>query len=144
MAVLQLRDTELASALRISVMRMSRRLRAERTETGLTLTQLATLATLERHGPSATGVLAELEKVQPPSMTRIVAALEARGLVERRPHPTDRRQVVVAATDAARALLRADRRRREEWLSLQLARLTAEEREALRAVAPLLDRLAGA
>lgn len=144
MTALQVRDTELASALRISVMRLARRLRAERAETGLSLTQLSTLAALERHGPSTPGGLADLEKVQPPSMTRVLAGLEERGLVLRHPHPTDRRQVVVAATPAARALLRADRRRREEWLSRQLAQLTHEERDALRAVAPLLDRLAGA
>jgi DNA-binding MarR family transcriptional regulator len=143
MSVLQVRDTELASALRISVMRLARRLRAERAETGLSLTQLSTLAALERHGPSTPGALAEHEKVQPPSMTRIVAGLEERGLVERSKHPTDGRQVVVAATDAARVLLRADRRRREEWLSRRLAELTPEERDALRAVAPLLERLAG-
>jgi DNA-binding MarR family transcriptional regulator len=143
MGSLLVRDTELASTLRISVMRLARRLRAERAETGLTLTQLSTLAALERHGPSTPGVLAEFEKVQPPSMTRIVSSLEQRGLVERSAHPTDGRQVVVSATDDARDLLRADRRRREEWLSRQLAAMTTEEREALRAVAPLLERLAG-
>jgi DNA-binding MarR family transcriptional regulator len=143
MGSLLVRDTELASTLRISVMRLARRLRAERAETGLTLTQLSTLAALERHGPSTPGVLAELEKVQPPSMTRVVTSLARRGLVRRTPHPTDGRQVVVSATDAARDLLRADRRRREEWLSRQLADMTADERDALRAVAPLLERLAG-
>ena len=143
MGNLLVRDTELASTLRISVMRLARRLRAERAETGLTLTQLSTLAALERHGPSTPGVLAEVEKVQPPSMTRIVSSLEQRGLVERSAHPTDGRQVVVSATDDARDLLRADRRRREEWLSRELAAMTTEEREALRAVAPLLERLAG-
>jgi DNA-binding MarR family transcriptional regulator len=143
MGSLLVRDTELASTLRISVMRLARRLRAERAETGLTLTQLSTLAALERHGPSTPGVLAEIEKVQPPSMTRIVSSLERRGLVLRTPHPTDGRQVVVSATDAARDLLRADRRRREEWLSRQLADMTSDERDALREVAPLLERLAG-
>lgn len=144
MGTLLARDAELASALRISVMRLSRRLRAERTETGLTLTQLSTLAALERHGASTPGMLADHEKVQPPSMTRILAGLEAQGLVARSPHPTDRRQVVVAATPAALRLLRADRRQREEWLSRQLAALSADEREVLRAVAPLLERLADA
>ncbi|MDH4160102.1 MAG: MarR family transcriptional regulator [Actinomycetota bacterium] len=143
MGTLLVRDTELASTLRISVMRLARRLRAERAETGLTLTQLSTLAALERHGPSSPGVLAELEKVQPPSMTRIVTSLENRGLVARSAHPTDGRQVVVSATADARELLRADRRRREEWLSRQLAEMTPDERESLRAVAPLLERLAG-
>lgn len=144
MGTLLVRDTELASALRISVMRLARRLRAERAETGLTLTQLSTLAALERHGPSTPTALADHEKVQPPSMTRILAALEQQGLVDRSPHATDRRQVVVSVTPKARALLRADRRQREEWLSRQLAALTPAERDALHAVAPLLERLADA
>lgn len=144
MATLLARDTELASALRISVMRLARRLRAERAETGLSLTHLSTLAALERHGPSTPTALADHEKVKPPSMTRILARLEEGGLVARIPHPTDRRQVVVSATPEALALLRADRRQREEWLSRQLAALTPEERDALHAVAPLLERLADA
>lgn len=143
MAALLVRDAELASALRISVMRLARRLRAERAETGLTLTQLSTLAALERLGPSTPSELAEAEKVQPPSMTRILASLEDKQLVVRTPHPTDRRQVVVAATDDARGLLRADRRRREAWLSRQLAELSQEDREALRTAAAVIDRLAG-
>lgn len=142
MAALLVRDAELASALRISVMRLARRLRAERAETGLTLTQLSTLAALERLGPSTPSELAEAEKVQPPSMTRILASLEDKQLVVRTPHPTDRRQVVVAATDDARGLLRADRRRREAWLSRQLAELSQEDREALRTAAAVIDRLA--
>jgi len=144
MGILLVRDTELASTLRISVMRLARRLRAERAETGLTLTQLSTLAALERHGPSTPTTLADHEKVQPPSMTRILAALEEKGLVARSRHATDGRQVVVSATPKARELLRADRRQREEWLSRQLAALTPDERDALHAVAPLLERLADA
>lgn len=143
MGTLLVRDTELASALRISVMRLARRLRAERADTGLSLTQLSTLAALERLGPSTPTTLADHEKIQPPSMTRILAGLEATGLVARTPHPTDRRQVVVAATDEAGALLRADRRRREAWLSQRLADLSQADRDSLRAAAAILDRLAG-
>jgi len=138
-------DAELASALRVDVMRLARRLRSERASGGehdLTLTQLATLATLDRDGPLTPGALAALERVQPPSMTRVLAELERRGLVERRPHPTDGRQVLVEVTTAARGRLRADRRRREEWLVEQFARLTDEEREVLRTALPVLERLA--
>lgn len=131
----------LASDLRIAVMRMSRRLRAERVDLDLTITQLAALASLERHGPTTLGMLASIERVQPPSMTRIVAGLETRGLVRRAPHATDGRQVVVEATEEAKALLRADRRRREAWLAQRLALLSHEDREALRAVTPILERL---
>lgn len=134
-------DTELASALRMSVMRLARRLRAHRLDSGLTLTQLAALATLERHGAMTPGELAEHEKVQPPSMTRVIALLEGRALATRTPHPTDGRQQIVAPTATGRALLREDRRRREVWLSRQLAALSAEERALLRAAAPVLERL---
>jgi len=135
-------DTELASVLRLSVMRLARRLRHERAETALTLTQLSALSAIDRHGAMTPGELAAHERVQPPSMTRVLAVLEERGLVSRVPHPTDGRQSIVSATDAARALLREDRRRREAWLVGRLAELTEAERAALRAVAPILDRLA--
>lgn len=134
-------DTELASALRMSVMRLARRLRAHRLDSGLTLTQLAALATLERHGAMTPGELAEHEKVQPPSLTRVIAVLESRGLATRTPHPTDGRQQIVAPTPEGRALLREDRRRREAWLARQLAALSAEDRAVLRAAAPVLERL---
>ena len=98
-------DVGLATALRISVSRLARRLRAERVALGLqpdlSETQLAALATLVRHGPMTPGELAEHEKVQPPSMTRVIAVLEERSLVMRAPHTTDRRQVVLTVTEAA-------------------------------------------
>ncbi len=136
-----LRTAELASTLRVSVMRLTRRLRAERSDDGLSLTQLATLGTLERHGPLTPRELAAHEKVQPPSMTRILAGLEDRGLIERTPHDTDGRQHVVTLTRAARDLIRDDRRRREAWLARRLAELSPEDREVLRAAAAVMDRL---
>ncbi|MDQ6874898.1 MAG: MarR family transcriptional regulator [Actinomycetota bacterium] len=134
-------DSELASVLRMSVMRLARRLRAHRLDSGLSLTQLAALATLDRHGAMTPGELAEHEKVQPPSMTRVIAALEGRGLTSRIPHPSDGRQHIVAATPLGRGLLREDRRRREAWLACRLAELSAGERAVLRAAAPVLERL---
>lgn len=134
-------DTELASMLRISVMRLARRLRAHRLDSGLTLTQLAALATLERHGPMTPGELAVHEKVQPPSVTRVIAVLESRELASRTAHPTDGRQQIVAVTTAGKGLLREDRRRREAWLSRQLAELSAADRALLRAAGPVLERL---
>lgn len=134
-------DTELASMLRISVMRLARRLRAHRLDSGLTLTQLAALATLERHGPMTPGELAVHEKVQPPSVTRVIAVLESRELASRTAHPTDGRQQIVAVTAAGKGLLREDRRRREAWLSRQLAELSAADRALLRAAGPVLERL---
>jgi DNA-binding MarR family transcriptional regulator len=135
------RTAELASSLRVSVMRLSRRLRYERADFSLSLTQIATLATLERHGPSTPRELAEHEKVQPPSMTRVLAGLEESGLIDRTPHESDGRQHLVSLTQAARDLLREDRRRRDAWLARRLAELTQEERDLLRAAAPVIERL---
>ncbi len=135
------RTAELASIMRVSVMRLSRRLRAERSDAGLTLTQIATLGTLDRHGPLTPRELAEHEKVQPPSMTRVLAHLEELGLIDRTPHESDGRQHLVSLTASAQALLKEDRRRREAWLAQRLAELTPSERDLLRAAAPLLERL---
>ena len=135
------RTAELASSMRVSVMRLSRRLRYERGDHALSLTQVATLATLDRHGPLTPRELADHEKVQPPSMTRILAGLEERALIERTPHASDGRQHLVSLTKAAHDLLRDDRRRRDAWLAQRLAELTQEERDVLRAAAALFDRI---
>ena len=132
----------LSSALRLSVMRLARRMRAESADESLTLTQLATLGTLERHGAMTLGELAAHEKVQPPSMTRIVSALEDRGLVVRGPHRDDGRRVVVCITDEASARLAEDRRRRDAWLARRMHELTPDEQDALRRAAPVLEKLA--
>ncbi|MGH3327956.1 MAG: MarR family winged helix-turn-helix transcriptional regulator [Streptomycetales bacterium] len=135
-------DLELASTLRVSVTRLARRLRYQRSDTPLSIGQIAVLATLDRQGPLTPRKLAEHEKVQPPSMTRTLAGLEGLGLVERAAHPSDRRQVLVELTSTASAILKEERRRREAWLAQRLAELSAEERLALRAAAPVLERLA--
>lgn len=134
-------DARLASALRVSLTRLNRRLRRQAAGHSLTASQLAALASVERHPGVTPGELAAHEKVQPPSMTRVIAALEERGLVERKPHPTDRRQVTVTCTDAGIALLREERLKKEAWLAQRLRELTPEERAALRAAAPVLEKL---
>ncbi|MFG1707533.1 MarR family winged helix-turn-helix transcriptional regulator [Nonomuraea sp. M3C6] len=134
-------DAGLASALRVSMARLTRRLRRQAAAHSLTPTQFATLAAVERHSGITPGELAELEKVQPPSMTRVIAALEERGLLARRPHPTDRRQVTVTVTEAAEKLLKEERRRKEAWLTQRLKELTPEERSILRQAAPILEKL---
>ncbi|MEO6205721.1 MAG: MarR family transcriptional regulator [Mycobacteriales bacterium] len=137
-------DTALASALRLSVMRLARRMRLQRADSSLTLSQLAALSTLERHGQLSPRELADHEKVQPPSMTRLIASLEADALVTRAPHPTDGRQVLITITPAAKGLLAEDRRRREAWLAQQLSALEPAELATLREAAVILERLAGA
>jgi DNA-binding MarR family transcriptional regulator len=138
-------DAGLATALRISVSRLARRLRAERVALGLqpdlSDTQLAALATLVRHGPMTPGELAEHEKVQPPSMTRVIAVLEERRLVARAPHSTDRRQVVLTVTGEGSELVYQARRLREAWLARRLRELSPQERATLRAAAPILEKL---
>jgi DNA-binding MarR family transcriptional regulator len=133
----------LAHDLRLAVMRFSRRLRNQRVDTSVTLTHLAALSTLKRHGPMSPGELAAHERVQPPSMTRVVVALEGRGLVTRTPHPTDGRQVVIDLTDAAEVLLTEEARAREAWLSSRLHLLTPEKRATLREAAAIMEELAG-
>src|SRR5437764_10931531 len=123
-------------------MRFSRRLRNQRVDTSVTLTHLAALSTLKRHGPMSPGELAAHERVQPPSMTRVVVALEGMGLATRTPHPTDGRQVVIDLTPAAEILLGDEARAREAWLSGRLQELSAEEREVLRDAAVIMDKLA--
>ncbi len=135
-------DSALASALRLSVMRLARRMRAERADSSLTLSQTSALATLERNGPLTPRELAARERVQPPSMTRIAAALEVAGLVTRTDHPTDGRQVLLASSPAGVALLREDRRRRDVWLAQRLRELESDEVAVLARAAQILDRLA--
>ncbi|WP_205304542.1 MarR family transcriptional regulator [Nonomuraea montanisoli] len=127
--------------MRVSLARLTRRLRRQAAAHTLTPTQFATLAAVERHSGITPGELAELEKVQPPSMTRVIAALEERGLVSRTPHPTDRRQVTVTVTEPAQKLLKEERRRKEAWLTQRLKELTPEERSILRQAAPILEKL---
>jgi DNA-binding MarR family transcriptional regulator len=139
-------DAGLATALRISVSRLARRLRAQRTTSGLpeamlSETQLAALSALEKHQAMTPGELADHEKVQPPSMTRVIAVLEERNLVHRSPHATDRRQVVLTVTEDGRALVQRVRRRKDAWLARRLAELTATERATLRAAVPILEKL---
>ncbi len=136
-------DVGLASALRSSTLRLSRQLRRQR-EPGhdLTANQLSVLGALAKHETMTIGELAAHEQVKPPSMTRIVSNMEEAGLLVRRPHPTDKRQIVVERTPAAHALIQANRRRRDEWLQTKLKQLTPEERDILRKAAPVLERLA--
>lgn len=136
-------DVGLASALRSSTLRLSRQIRRQREEGhDLTANQLGVLGALSKHEVMTIGELAAHEQVKPPSMTRIVSNMEEAGLVIRRPHDTDKRQIVVELTAAAHALIQANRRRRDEWLQTKLKKLTPEERDILRKAAPVLERLA--
>src|SRR5690349_5660889 len=103
---------------------------------------MAVLGCLFRNGDLSVGELAAHERVQPPSMTRTVNALEGGGYIRRRAHETDGRQVVVVLSERGRETVLADRARRDAWLARRLRDLTPEERDTLRRAAPILERLA--
>lgn len=136
-------DGGLASALAVSVARLSRRLRQER-DTDLTPTQLSALGSVRRHGPLTVGALAGHERVRPPSMTRTIGGLADQGLLVRTPHERDGRQVVVSLSAEGERLLDAERRRRDAWLARRLRELSPADRDVLRRAAPLLEGLAQA
>lgn len=133
--------SDLAGDLRVVLGQLIRRLRAERR--GLPLGQVTVLGRLERGGPAGTSALASAERVRPQSMAATVTALEAAGLVARRPDPGDGRRTLIELTPAGRDALLADRRRREDWLADAIERdLTARERRVLAEATELLGRLA--
>ncbi len=135
----------LASALRVSVMRLARRLRNERDASDdLSFNQLAVLFTLARLGAMTIGDLAAEEKVQPPSMTRTVNSLVDKALVRRDVSEVDRRVAVITLTGAALTLIEESRRRREAWLHQRLCELTPAQRQILREAAPILELLSRA
>jgi DNA-binding MarR family transcriptional regulator len=136
--------TQLAEALRDAITRLNRRVRQARPVGDLTVTQLSALTSLELAGALTPRELADVERVQPPTMTKIVAKLERRGLVQRTPHPTDRRQIILSSTELGREILGSYERVRNEWLAARLAELTPEERGVLDQAAALLSRLARA
>jgi DNA-binding MarR family transcriptional regulator len=131
----------LSSQMRLAVMRLSRRLR-QQSVGDITQSQLSALATVEREGALSLGELAEIERVAPPSMTRIAARLEERGLLARTADLTDRRIARVAITNDGRELLEETRTRRDAYLATRLAAMSPEEHEVLVRALPLLERLA--
>jgi DNA-binding MarR family transcriptional regulator len=138
-------NTGLSSALRVSVMRLARRLRNERDATDdMSANQIAVLFTLTRMGALTIGDLAAEEKVQPPSMTRTVSSLVAKGLVRRDAHDTDGRAVMISLTDEGRTVIEETRRRRDAWLHQRLCELTPAQRQTLRDAAPILEQLSRA
>jgi DNA-binding MarR family transcriptional regulator len=135
-------ERSLASRLRLATVRLNRRLRVQRTSSSVTLTQLSALSCLYKCGPLTPGELAAKEVVQPPSMTRVIAALEESGYVSRRPHPSDGRQSIVELTEAGLAYVLADISAREAWLDKRLAELSQADRDVLSQASEIIDRLA--
>src|SRR5438477_9458976 len=134
-------DPQLAEQLRVAIARLTRRLRQTRPVGELTQNQISVLTSLELAGALTPRELAEAERVAPPTMTKVLAKLEERGLLQRTPHPTDGRQVILSATEAGRAVIAETKRARDEWLARRLSTLTAEERDTLKRAADILGRL---
>jgi len=123
--------------------RLLRRMRSELHHGGFNLSQLGTLALLERNGAATTADLARAESMKPQSMGTILAGLEQQGLLRRRPHPTDGRQVLFEIT--RKGLEERKRRKiaKREWLAAAIARLEPAEQKTLLAAIPVIKRLAG-
>jgi DNA-binding MarR family transcriptional regulator len=133
---------DLASRLRLDISRMARRLRQE-AGAGLSPSQTAALATVERHGPLTPSELAERERVQRPTVTRVLARLEEAGLVHRAADPQDRRSSLVSISPAGAALLQAMRDRKDAFLARRIDALEPADREALDRAAAILERMLG-
>jgi DNA-binding MarR family transcriptional regulator len=131
----------LADRLTTSAVHLVRRLHREDAALGLSSTRLSALSVLVFGGPRTLGQLAEAEGVTPPSMTRLVTALETEGLAERGRSPEDGRLVIVRATPRAHALLERGREGRTSVLAARIAALPTEERGTLTAAAAILDRI---
>jgi DNA-binding MarR family transcriptional regulator len=129
---------ELAPRLRWAITRMARRLRQE---AGVDLgpSQVAALATIERHGPLSPSELAERERIKRPTATRILRHLEAAELVERVKDPEDGRASILSATPEARELLKRLRARKTAYLAKRLGAMNAEDRRTLERAAELLE-----
>ena len=130
----------LASQVRLGVTRLARKLRREG-DPGMTPTLLAALSTIERHGPMTAGTLASHEQVEKPTVTRLLAVLDERGLIERTPDPLDGRVAWLQISATGRKLLLRTRRRKDEYLVKRIKDLSPEDQGTLEAAAEILDRL---
>lgn len=122
---------EIASRLHSAAIHLLRRLRIRDQASGIGPAQLSALSVLVFGGPRSLGELAGAEQVKPPTMSRIVDALENAGLARRRVNPQDRRAVLIEATEKGVALLHEGRKRRVKFLARHLARMSAAERARL-------------
>src|SRR5215211_3154457 len=131
---------EIAARLRLSATRLARRLRQESVE-GLSPSQVSALAVISNSGPLTLGALAELERVAPPTITKVVSKLESDGLVIRTPDPSDRRVCRVEVSSEGAALLDEVRRRKTAWLTARISQLDVERQRRLADALDVLDEL---
>lgn len=131
---------DVAARLRLSATRLARRLRQE-SGAGLSPSQQSALAVIANAGPLTLGALAELERVAPPTITKVVSKLECDGLVTRTPDPSDRRVCRVAVSPEGAALLDEVRRRKTAWLAARIDQLDPERQRRLADALDVLDDL---
>lgn len=135
-------DQEALSLLR-AVLALGRRLRSERPQNAVTLAAISLLGTLSRLGPMAAVRLAAEERLQPQSLTRIVAGLERDGLIERHRDPADQRALIIALSEKGKTALAEDLHARRVWLrDAMLAALSEDERTALIGAVDIMLKLA--
>jgi DNA-binding MarR family transcriptional regulator len=121
---------------------LMRRVRAAAATHELSLTESSVLARLAREGPATTAELARAEGMKPQSMGTTIAALEERELVERTPHATDGRQLLIQLTEKGLALRKSTREAKQMWLAQAIARLDKQEQETLLQAGEIIRRLA--
>lgn len=136
------RPSTLAADLRVSVMKLARRLRQQRSDDDISTGMYSVLGALVTHGPRTPRELADHERIQPPSMTRILTSLAEAGLVMRTDHPLDGRQVLMSATPQGTKVVDETRKKRTAWLAQRLAELTPAERATLAEASRIALRLA--
>jgi DNA-binding MarR family transcriptional regulator len=119
-----------------------RRVRAAAASHELSLTEAAVMARLAKDGPATTADLARAESMKPQSMGTTIAALEEMGMVERKPHPTDGRQVNIELTAKGAAVRKSDKDAKRTWLAQAITQLDEQERETLFKAGEIIKRLA--
>jgi DNA-binding MarR family transcriptional regulator len=134
------RDLDVSDLAR-TLGRLVRHMRAAAAQHELSLTESAVLARLGREGPATTAELARAEGMRPQSMSAAVATLDERGLVERKPHPSDGRQLNIALTDKGAEVHASTKDLKRAWLAQATARLQDEERQILARAGDILKRL---
>jgi len=139
------REVEQARLLRTAVARLQRRLRSERSTMNFGLSAYSALACIYQNGPMSAGQLATHERLQPQSLTRILAALEDQKLIARAADQTDLRRSIITVTRLGTEVLRRNARLQDAWLAQAIAQtLTPTEQEFLKIAAQLLDRISAA
>lgn len=133
---------ELADSLRVALVRLGRRMRQQGSDESLSMHHLSALGAMQQLEQPTLARIAAAECVKPPSMVKTLQHLEDLGYIERSPHPSDGRMVVLRISDKGEGMIASMRERRNRTLAASIAKLTPEELETLAKAVPLIERLA--